>query len=520
MTYAQNIYDSTLDRSYQYDQVGRLAISHSGAEARAHAFRGQWGTMDGPYSHGYEYDVFGNMTHRHGWGGEVQGGSAGQTSHIYTSFTNNRRNGFSYDAAGNLTNDGGQTFTYDATGQQATASYLSMQQYYDGNGLRMKKTENGTATWYLRSSVLGGQVIAEMNASGAWTRGYVYAGSGLLAVQQQNSVNWMHEDPVTKSKRVTDASGTLVSTVELDPWGGDTNRSSNAAFQPKQFTSYERDANGSDEAMFRRYNRWHSRFDQPDPYDGSYALTNPQTFNRYSYTQNDPVNFVDPTGTVCVIIWLTPTHYFELCDGSGDSGGGGAPWTRDDERGGGGGGGGVHERGHGPQKTVSDVNTPNDCYAFANKVAQIAAQTRVDLAGHGESDMIDSFMDKLATTFTEFTSADALGMLGSREGFNLNEYNDVGFRAQLQDHTGPGATPNQVRHAVGGLIMGYVAGNNKASRKLMDLREDMSTPSGQADTRLNRITMPMGAKTRTSGAAAAGLANWIKRNLCEPLTRR
>jgi hypothetical protein len=48
--------------------------------------------------------------------------------------------------------------------------------------------------------------------------------------------------------------------------------------------------------MHRRYNRWHARFDQPDPYDGSYNLTNPQSFNRYSYVQNDPVNFVDPLG--------------------------------------------------------------------------------------------------------------------------------------------------------------------------------------------------------------------------------
>jgi hypothetical protein len=48
--------------------------------------------------------------------------------------------------------------------------------------------------------------------------------------------------------------------------------------------------------MHRRYNRQWSRFDQPDPYDGSYSLTDPQSFNRYSYVQNDPVNFVDPTG--------------------------------------------------------------------------------------------------------------------------------------------------------------------------------------------------------------------------------
>jgi len=48
--------------------------------------------------------------------------------------------------------------------------------------------------------------------------------------------------------------------------------------------------------MHRRYNRWHSRFDQPDPYGGSYDITNPQSFNRYSYVLNDPVNFVDPSG--------------------------------------------------------------------------------------------------------------------------------------------------------------------------------------------------------------------------------
>ena len=101
----------------------------------------------------------------------------------------------------------------------------------------------------------------------------------------------MHEDPVAKSKRITNASGNVVSTIELDPWGGETNRSSNEAFQPRKFTTYERDSIGSDEAMHRRYNRWWSRFEQPDPYDGSYDLANPQSFNRYSYVVNDPVNF-------------------------------------------------------------------------------------------------------------------------------------------------------------------------------------------------------------------------------------
>jgi len=204
-------------------------------------------------------------------------------------------NGFTYDAAGNLTNDGGQSFSYDATGQQATASYSGyiLQQTYDGERLRVKKVENGATTYYLRSTVLGGQIVAELNSAGSWTRGFVYLGGQLLAVQQNS---WVHQDPFVKSKRVTDSAGTVVSVIELDPWGGDTARSNNAAFQPRRFTTYDRDGNASDEAMHRRYNRWHSRFDQPDPYEGSYNLVDPQSFNRYSYVQNDPVNFVDPSG--------------------------------------------------------------------------------------------------------------------------------------------------------------------------------------------------------------------------------
>ena len=314
--YAQNLTDPTLDRAWNYDHAGRPTHFTTGSNARH--YTGQGGTVlnDGPFSQGYSFDVFGNRTYFEGWGG------IGGTGRIDTAtYTNNRRNGYSYDAAGNLTNDLGQTFTYDATGQQTLASYsgYSLQQNYDGDRLRVKKVENGTTTYYLRSSVLGGQIVAELSGAGTWMRGYVYLGDDLLAVQQNLSVSWVHQDPLVKSKRVTNSSGTVVSVVELDPWGGDTSRSSNEAFQPRRFNSYDRDGNASDEAMHRRYNRWHMRFDQPDPYDGSYDLTDPQSFNRYSYTQNDPVNFVDPNGLLpCGV-----EYSFSDCGGGGGFWGGG-----------------------------------------------------------------------------------------------------------------------------------------------------------------------------------------------------
>jgi hypothetical protein len=35
VSYAHNLYDGTLDRSYDYDHLGRLQVAHTGAEARA-----------------------------------------------------------------------------------------------------------------------------------------------------------------------------------------------------------------------------------------------------------------------------------------------------------------------------------------------------------------------------------------------------------------------------------------------------------------------------------------------------
>jgi RHS repeat-associated protein len=287
--FARNLDDETLDRWFAYDHLGRLTVSRSGNEARLAIGEQVPLLYNGPYSHGYFYDQFGNITTREGWGG---------TNPVYSaSYTNNKMNTATYDAAGNLIDvGGGWTFTYDATGQQATSAVGGVTNVYDGDRLRGKKTESGVTTHYLRSTVLGGQVVAEITTSGTWYRGYVYLGNELLAVQQDLAVHWVHQDPVVKSKRITNSSGTVVSTIELDPWGGETDRNSNEAFQPHKFTSYERDGIGSDDAMHRRYNRWWSRFEQPDPYDGSYNLADPQSFNRYAYVQNDPVNFVDPLG--------------------------------------------------------------------------------------------------------------------------------------------------------------------------------------------------------------------------------
>src|SRR2546421_1151233 len=62
----------------------------------------------------------------------------------------------------------------------------------------------------------------------------------------------------------------------------------------QKYAMLERDSTGLDHTWWRKYESTAGRWTSPDPMPGN--IGDPQSFNRYTYTQNDPVNFVDPTG--------------------------------------------------------------------------------------------------------------------------------------------------------------------------------------------------------------------------------
>jgi RHS repeat-associated protein len=53
-------------------------------------------------------------------------------------------------------------------------------------------------------------------------------------------------------------------------------------------------ATGLDHTWWRKYESFSGRWTSPDPLHGTTG--DPQSFNGYSYTTNDPLNFVDPSG--------------------------------------------------------------------------------------------------------------------------------------------------------------------------------------------------------------------------------
>ena len=92
--------------------MGRITSTHTGLEARWHLGAQPYSGIDGPYSQYREYDQWGNITRRGGWGGWLGGGMDQQLTYN----AQNQQAGMLYDASGNLTNDGEQNYSYDATG--------------------------------------------------------------------------------------------------------------------------------------------------------------------------------------------------------------------------------------------------------------------------------------------------------------------------------------------------------------------------------------------------------------------
>ena len=115
----------------------------------------------------------------------------------------------------------------------------------------------------------------------------------------------------------------------------------------------------------------------PDPYDGSYDITNPQSLNRYSYVLNNPLSSVDPLGLSDCTAWEIAMGFCTVV--TAPPIGGSAP---DDptETGGVGdgpsGGGGAGGQTPGSAPTVNRTLDPShqECTALAKKINNIVDQ--------------------------------------------------------------------------------------------------------------------------------------------------
>ncbi|HEY3103764.1 MAG TPA: BPSL0067 family protein, partial [Pyrinomonadaceae bacterium] len=271
-------------QSFGYDTLNRLTTSSENGGA-------SWSQTNG-------YDQYGNR-----W---IDLGGGNQS--LYFNTSNNRISGWSYDSSGDLLNDGVHAYAYDAEGKIKTVDAVTAY-VYDGEGHRVKKLV-GENTRFIYG--VGGQLITEFDATtGNLKKEYIYGGATVITIEptavNSNGTQYTTSDSLGSPRVITNSSASVVSRHDYLPYGeelgaGVGGRTTGMGFSVadgnrKKFTGYERDTEtGLDFAQARYYSSTQGRFSSPDPFQGSATVSNPQTFNRYVYCGNNPVNSFDPSG--------------------------------------------------------------------------------------------------------------------------------------------------------------------------------------------------------------------------------
>lgn len=306
-----------LTETFDYDELNRIeSITPSGGES------------DLPLQR-FAYDDLGNVTDKHGIGSYEYGTCFAGPHAVCAAGTKE----YQYDEAGNLR----QTFdtsTSQLTDVLYTPSNLpwligTTRLYYDADNNRVKQdfvNQNGelASTYYLGNGAEGGTLF-ERTVTGAVTedKHFIYAlGAEPVAVLTRSTnaaekLEYFHRDALGSVVAMTNQTGALAMTMSHDLFGQRRNTDLSAANDPsllprvagnEGYTGHEELPDlGLIHMNGRVYDPRIGRFlsadpNIPDPF-------NTQSYNRYSYVMNNPMNWVDPSGFFGLCVEFADYNY-------------------------------------------------------------------------------------------------------------------------------------------------------------------------------------------------------------------
>jgi RHS repeat-associated protein len=350
---------SLQDISYTYDAIGNVtqltdSSATNAAKTAAYTYDDLYrltGTTvtqaanGDNYSRAYTYGSTGNMLSRSDVGSYTYSTAHPQAVSDVAGVS------YSYDDAGNLTSNGAFTHTWDYRDRlkNSTDGTTNIAYSYDHTTQRTQKEDldTGAQTLYinkyfeisdgeLKHYIYAGNTkvatatelpdypACSLPAEGEWTptasctftgsalaettvpirlvpdtRVIPYAGNLLILTGEDisaSSLIYHHSDHLTGANVDTDSAGNILELIDYYPYGDTRLDEQSGDYENShKFTGQELD---SETGLYyygaRYYDSSIGRFVSVDPWGGD--ITDPQSLNKYSYVQNNPVKYIDPTG--------------------------------------------------------------------------------------------------------------------------------------------------------------------------------------------------------------------------------
>ncbi|MBL8279602.1 MAG: RHS repeat protein [Pelomonas sp.] len=275
--------EGVFSRAMTYDDLDRLATANAA---------GVWGNAS------YAYDTVDNLRRANVGTRSTTINVSASTNQVTSVALNGSSANYGFDARGNLTAKGAQTFGFDL-GNRMSWSSLGGSYAYDGLGRRIKVTSSDGST-RLQLYSQAGQLLWATSTGGsrpASTTAYIYLGGKQIAeVNSAAGTQYVHTDALGSPVAHTGSTGTLINRTRFEPYGyvaAGTKPSANTSVIG--FTGHVQDAETDLVYMQQRYY---------DPIAGRFLSVDPvvtdantgKAFGLYSYVDNNPYAKIDPDG--------------------------------------------------------------------------------------------------------------------------------------------------------------------------------------------------------------------------------
>jgi len=285
--------------NYLYDNMGRLrqekeTVNSTVTSTKDYTFddysnrAGMTVTEATSYSTAYIYDLNNRLT-----------------TETKTTGTKTETTGYTYDNNGNQTikqtvTKIGDTIqgtattnnTYDGLNQLTTTNDGTVSSSYDYNtdGLRTSKTVAGTVAKHIWD---GADIVLETDGSNAVKSKYI-RGINLIYSDVNSVQKWYQFNAHGDVVQLTDNAGTVTKNYDYDAFGVEKNPDAADTNAFRYCGEYFDKETGNIYLRARYYDPDAGRFISEDSVRGD--ANDPLSLNLYTYSSNNPIMFIDPTG--------------------------------------------------------------------------------------------------------------------------------------------------------------------------------------------------------------------------------